>query len=131
MPVVSDFVVIQGDNPVVVGEPPKDEFNDTFNTGGRWPNGGAILMLMVRGLTATDKNVSVVINGKPVGWIYNHKGANKNHWFTQIINIGKGVLKNGNNSIRIEGVSWKGAKPGNIIDDFAMKNIICFFQQNA
>ncbi|MEA3325624.1 MAG: hypothetical protein U9Q37_10955 [Euryarchaeota archaeon] len=73
--------------------------------------GKAILMFMVKGLTVTDSDVDVKINNTSVGKIFNYKGANSNHWFTQIVNIGSNILKNGNNELQLEAVSFAGATP--------------------
>lgn len=131
MPVLCDFVVIQGDDNVVLGDGGVVLWEKNFSTGGRHSGGEAILMLMVRGLTETTSNVPVKINNKTVGNIYNYNGANSNHWFTQIINIGTTVLKDGNNEIQIGAVSWPGAESGNLYDDFAIRDVICFFKQSS
>lgn len=131
MPVLCDFVVIQGDDNVVLGDGGVVLWEKNFNTGGRHSGGAAILMLMVSGLTETTSNVPVKINNKTVGNIYNYNGAKSGHWFTQIINIGTTVLKDGNNEIQIGAVSWPGAESGNLYDDFAIRDVICFFQQSS
>lgn len=130
MPVVCDIQVIQGDASRRIGDG-ASLWEKTFNTGGRHSGGKAILMLMVKGLTATDTTVDVKINNKSVGKIFNYNGAPSSHWFTQIINIGSGILNNGDNELQIEAVSWPGAKPGNIFDDFYVRDVVCIFQQRA
>ena len=130
MPVLCDFMVIQGDSSRRIGDS-ATLWEKTFSTGGRHPGGMAILMFMVKGLTATDSNVDVKINNTSVGKIFHYKGADPNHWFTQIINIGSGILSNGNNEIQIEAVSYPGATPGNIFDDFFIRDVVCVFQQET
>jgi hypothetical protein len=131
MTVLCDFVVIQGDVTKVMGDSGAVLWEKTFNTGGRRSGGNAILMMMVRGLTQTTSNVPVKINNKDVGYIFNYNGANANHWFTQIINIGQDILKDGNNEFQIGAVSWPGAKAGDLYDDFAIRDVVCFFQQSS
>lgn len=131
MPVVCDLQVIQGDATRRLGDGGATVWEKNFNTGGRYAAGDAILMLMVKGLTATQSDVDVKINNKHVGRIEHYNGADSRHWFTQIINIGAGILKSGNNEIQIEAVSWPGARAGDIYDDFWIKDVVCIFQQAA
>lgn len=130
MPVVSDLQVIQGDAARRIGDG-ATLWEKNFNTGGRYSGGKAILMLMVKGLTATDSDVDVKINNTSVGVIEHYNGADSRHWFTQIINIGSGILNNGTNELQIEAVSWGGATPSNLFDDFYVKDVVCIFQQEA
>lgn len=130
MPVLSDFAVIQGDASRRIGDG-KILWEKYFDTVARHSGGNAILMFMVKGLTVTDTTVDVKINNKSVGKIFNYNGADRNHWFTQIINIGGGILKNGQNELQIEAVSYPGASPGDIFDDFFVRDVVCFFQQKS
>lgn len=130
MPVLCDFIVIQGDVNRRLGDG-ATLWEKNFNTGGRHPGGAAILMLMVKGLTSADMNVDVKINGKGVGKIFRYKGAHAQDWFTQIINIGPGTLKDGDNEIQLEAVSWPGASATNLFDDFYLRDVVCFFQQHT
>ena len=131
MPVVCDIQVIQGDACKKLGDGGATVWEKNFNTGGRHSGGNAILMFMVKGLTATNSDVTIKINGTNVGKIEHYNGADSRHWFTQIVNIGGGVLKNGNNELQIEAVSFSGASPGNLYDDFWLKDVVCIFQQRA
>jgi hypothetical protein len=132
MPVLCDFQVIRGDNAVKIGDG-SPEWETTFNTGGRRSSGHAFLMFNVKGLTHTNDSVPVRVNNTEVGRIYPYggEGETANRWYTQLINIGGGVLRDGNNEIEIPAVSWPGAGPGNLYDDFFLKDVICFFQQSA
>jgi len=56
--VLCDFIVIQGDTAKRIGDGGITLWEKQFNTGGRRSSGGAILMLMVKGLTEADSNVS-------------------------------------------------------------------------
>lgn len=131
MVVLCDFVVIQGDSNKVLGDTGDALWEKSFDTGGRQSGGAAILMLMVKGLTSTNSNVPVKINNINVGEIFHYNGANSKHWFTQIINIGSGVLKDGNNELQIGAVSFPGANSGDLYDDFYIRDVICFFQQSS
>lgn len=148
MPLLADFVVIQGDNRVKIGDPSQyNEWSKTFDTGGRRKDGFAFLIFNVKGLTHTEKKVVVEINGTPVGDIYPYfpggadvvktdiDDANKKrhmgYWYTQMINVGGNMLKDGNNTIRIHAVDFPGCTGANKYDDFELKDVICFFQQKA
>lgn len=85
-------------------------------------------MLMVRGLTATSDDADVRLNRESIGKIYANRGADPNHWTTQIINIGKGKLNSGRNTLEIEGVLID-AGPGDHYDDFWVRDIVCFFHR--
>ncbi|MEO0867342.1 MAG: hypothetical protein AAFY17_02615, partial [Cyanobacteria bacterium J06642_11] len=90
-------------------------------------------------LTATRQSAEVKINDRSVGRIYPYypsdfserNTAIAQHWHTQMINIGSGVLRDGQNTIEIEPVSWENATRNDIYDDFKLKDVICFFQQSA
>lgn len=131
MPVVCDIKVIQGDAARRIGDGGVTLWEKTFNTGGRHAGGEAVLMLMVKGLTSANTDVDVLINNTKVGVIEHYNGADSSHWFTQIINIGGGILNNGNNELQIQAVSFPGAGPGNLFDDFFVKDVVCTFQQAA
>ena len=131
MPVVCDLQVIQGDSTKRLGDGGATIWEKIFSTGGRHSGGKAILMFMVKGLTATNSDVTIKINGTNVGVIEHYKGANSRHWFTQIVNIGSGILYNGNNELQIEAVTWSGATAGDLYDDFWIKDVVCIFQQKA
>ena len=130
MTVVCDIQVIQGDNTRKIGDGAVI-WEKSFNTGGRYSGGKAILMFMVAGLTATNSDVNIKINNTVVGKIEHYNGADNRHWFTQIVNIGGGILHNGNNELQIEAVSWPGATAENLYDDFLLKDVVCIFQQSA
>ena len=127
--VTGNFVVIQGDMNRRIGDGGASLWKKTFNTGGRYKGGAAILMLMVKGLTATDSDAEVKINGKSVGKIYSYEGANPKHWFTQIINIGAGILKDGDNELEVEAVDLPNPSAGDLYNDFYIRDVVCFFQR--
>ena len=140
MSIVSDFTVIVGDNSKIIGDADL-HWEHSFPTNGA--QGSALLMLMVSGLTWADPEqqqvVDVKINGQLVGHIYPYRwpteelrlGAAK-HWHTQVINIGAGVLKkSGNNTLELEAVPYPEATGTNAFDDFAVRDVVCFFKQQA
>jgi hypothetical protein len=129
MPVVADFTVIQGDAVRRIGDG-ATLWEKQFPTGGRYVPGGAILMLMVKGLTVATKPVDVKINNRSVGRIYPYRGADPNHWFTQIINIGSGILNHPYNELQIQAVDYVGGGDDNF-DDFYLRDVVCFFNQEA
>ena len=130
MALLSDFITIQGDASVTIGDA-NSQATFPFNTGGRHASGQAFLMLMVRGMTEATENANVAINGVSVGQIRRRNGADPDHWFTEIINVGGGQLENGNNILGIGRVPRLTPTPDNQFDDFLVRNIICFFQQDV
>ena len=127
MPVVSDFVLIQ-ESGVNIGDSGTSLFEKNFGTGGRYSNAPAMIMLMVKGLTAAG-DTTVRVNNKTIGVIEYQPGASPHHWFTQIIPFPGNYLRNGNNELEVR------AKPspnGNdSFDDFKIANVVCFFHQEA
>lgn len=131
MPVLCDMKVIQGDAQKLIGDGGTANWEPKFNTGGRRASGDAILMLMVKGLTNARSDVPVKINGTQVGVIELATGNNANQWFTQIISIGGANLKDGDNELEISAAPASQPGPGNLYDDFILKNVVCFFQQSS
>lgn len=134
MTVICDFTVIHGDDSVLIGDG-HEEWDETFNTGGRnsYSDGGAFLLLNVRGLTHTDRDVDVQINGRSVGKIRHYGGQKETagYWFTQMIHFPSSILHDGDNRIEIRAVTWPGTTPANRFDDFELKDVICFFKQTV
>lgn len=137
MPVLCDFVVIQGDANRRIGDG-AILWEKTFNTGGRRSGGQAILMLMVKGLTYATEPVDVKINNKSVGKIFPYRlptnaerNATADHWHTQIINIGGGILNSRNNELQMVAVGFPESTPSNVFDDFFVRDVVCFFQQSS
>jgi len=150
MPVVCDFIQIIGDGPVTIGDA-NTLFEASFNTGGRYGVTGvasaAFLIFNVRGLTHANEDVVVSVNGVEIGTIGHYfpggPGVNTNdiddpnklrhrlHWYTQLIALTGSQLNDGNNQLRIEAVRFPGNTGGNTFDDFQLKDMMCFFHQNA
>ena len=141
MAVVSDYQSIRGDNPINIGDG-NQVWEEHFDTGGR--RGGnltAFLIFNVRGLTHATQSVPVKINDREVGRIHpyslpggNPNANNRRHWFTQMIAFSGNILdrRSGRrNKLEIEAVPFPGATGSDAFDDFQLKNIICFFHQEA
>ena len=134
---VIDMIVIQGDVNRRIGDGAL-LWEKTFETGGA-VGSQAILTLMVKGLTYAEQPVNVKINNQVVGQIFPQRwptaqlrDAAAEHWTTQTINIGGGVLKNsGSNELQIEAVGFPEATGTNAFDNFYLRDVVCFFQQDA
>jgi hypothetical protein len=132
MPVVCDFQWVNGvGTGIHIGDDGHNPvWEADFHTGGRHKNGHAMLIFMVRGLTGGNP-ATVRVNNQWVGEIEPYKGADPLHWYTQMINISGGPLKDGTNELQIDGAPPANPGPGNLFDDFQVKNVLCFFQQEA
>lgn len=123
-----DFAVIQGEEAIVIGDR-NPVWERVFRIQGHHRPGQAFLIFNVRHLTYAD--VMVRINDREVGVIHHYENWQmfQDHWFTQMINLGSGVLKNGENKIRIAAMRLPpDPTSDNEYDDFALKDVICFFQ---
>ncbi len=131
MPVVSDFTIIHGVNTgITMGDRGFHPiFETTFNTGGRHGVGHAFITFMIRGLTVATHAPLIRINNVDVGRILPYTGANSQHWFTQTINITGAMLNNGNNEFEVHAAPSERAL--GTYDDYVLKNIMCFFQQDV
>lgn len=140
MLVVCDNETIRGDTPIVIGDSNpiwETHFNSHACVGGKT----AFLIFNVRRLAHAVESVPVKINDTEVGRIYpyalpngEHNTVNENHWFTQMIAFSSDVLNDGlgpQNKLEIQAVSFPGATGSNALDDFELKDIICFFHQQV
>ena len=104
-------------------------FSKKFNTDGR-ENAQALLMVNVRGLT--DSNAVVMVNDKIVKSLTPCPQGNSGQTFSQHIVLQSSLLSptGGNNRLEIMRVQEAG---GSIeqFDDFAVRDIVCFFKQSA
>jgi homoserine acetyltransferase len=132
MPVVCDFQWVNGvGTGIHIGDGGhKPVWEANFHTGGRHKNGHAVLVFMVRGLTG-EHSATVKVNNQFAGRIEPYTGADPAHWFVQMINISGGPLISGVNELQIDGAPPTNPAPGNQFDDFQVKNVLCFFQQEA
>ncbi len=123
MPVVCDFVEIVGDVPQNITV---QVWEENFNTGGREPGSstrpdrGALLLFNVRGIT--NSNARVRINNVEVGQISPYPNSNNSYWYTQMIALTGSQLNNGDNEVEIQATTG---------DPFQIKNMVCFFHQDA
>ena len=128
--VLCDLQVIHGvESGITIGDA-LPVWEQTFSAGGRYKNGNAVLVFMVRGLTGTNGS-KVRLNNNLVGTIAPYPVANPSYWFMQMINITGGPLLDGNNELQVNAAPNADPSPGNIFDDFQLKNIICIFQQST
>lgn len=137
MPVVCDFELVQGDAARRIGDG-ATLWEKNFRTPGREANGHAFLIMMVKGLTFATEGVDVKINNTSVGQIFPHRWSTQdlrnddgNHWHSEIINVGGANLQNGDNELQIEAIGFPEGNSNNLFDDFLVRNVYCFFQQNA
>ncbi len=121
MPVLSDFTTIIGDSPKTVTLTASDI---EFNTGGREAGSsevgtkGAVIIFSVQGLNASN---TVKVNGTAIGNL--SPNPDQSNWFMQTISLPGNILKDGDNKLRLE---------ANATDNsFKVKNVICFFHQDA
>jgi hypothetical protein len=146
MPVLSDFVLVVGDDPVTIGDG-NPTWEATFHTGGRRRDHPALLVFNVRHLTHTKRDVPVRINEMEVGRIHNYypggpgvgetnvsdpaKHRQQDHYYTQMIAMNGERLNDGTNEIEIDAVDFPGNSGSNKYDDFNVKDLVCFFHQSA
>jgi hypothetical protein len=140
MPVVCDNETIRGDTPIVIGDN-NPIWEVHFNSGGRVSGKTAFLIFNVRRLAHAVESVPVKINDSEVGRIYPYalpngqpNTHNQDHWFTQMIAFSSDVLNDDDgpqNTLEIQAVSFPDATGSNALDDFELKNIVCFFHQRA
>lgn len=123
-----DFVVIQGEKAVTIGDT-APTWEMTFRIQEHPRPGQAFLILNLRHLTYAD--VPVLINGEEIGVIYHHENWQvfQDHWFTQMISIGSGILSTGENTIRVEARRLPpNPASDNEYDDLNLKDVICFYK---
>jgi hypothetical protein len=146
--IVADYVVILGNDPVCIGDDPKNaptikEWTAKFGTGGREEFGEAVLTFNVSQLTASKANVPVFINGVKVGEIRRYFGAETaqerawDYWYSQTITFPSTVLNPttpDKNEIRIpcSDIDEKLAESDDDkLDDFFLKDVVCWFHQRS
>lgn len=137
MAVVCDFTLIRGDNSVRIGDG-NINWSTNFGTGGRHAS-DALLMFNIKGLTHATQLAEVNINGIEVGRIYPYSLVNgspnpniSEHWFTQMIAVsGSTLQKSGTNQLSISAVGYPNNPNDDNFDDFYLKNVVCFFHQEA
>jgi hypothetical protein len=123
-----DFVIIQGEEAVTIGDT-DPIWETTFRIQGHPRPGQAFLILNLRHLTYAD--VPVLINEQEIGVIYHHENWQvfQDHWFTQMISIGGGILRSGENTIQVEAARLPpDPTSDNEYDDLNLKDVICFYK---
>ncbi|WP_174134342.1 hypothetical protein [Parasulfitobacter algicola] len=145
MPEVCDFVHVTR-NPITIGDRNR-VYEHHFGTGGRNSRSSGFIILNVSGLTHSDGSVVVSINGVEIGRIQNYrpggagisqsdgnqaeKWRQAHHWYTQMIAFDGTRLRDGSNTLQIEAVDFPEDSASNRFDDFQVKDVVCFFHQNA
>jgi hypothetical protein len=146
MPVLCDFTLIVGDSPITIGDTDR-VWEHTFNTGGRRASSPGFLIFNVSHLTHSNHDVVVSINGTQIGVIHNYrpggtgidmtninqpeKWRQANHWYTQMIAFSGDQINDGNNRIQIQAVQFPERTSSNQFDEFQIKDMFCFFHQEA
>jgi hypothetical protein len=112
-----------------------------FGTGGRRDSGLAVLLFCVKGLTRTDRNPEIRINGQKVGEISHYMPAsspenpeNSNHWYNQTITFDASILDDGDgldNTLAITSVPTLWQEQEGRRENFRIRNIVCFFHQRS
>jgi hypothetical protein len=128
--VLCDIQIVHGVGTGVTIGDSQPVWEQDFSAGGRLKNGNAVLVFMVRGLTGSN-GAEVRLNNNFVGRIDPYPGADSRHWFMQMINITGGPLLDGNNELQVNGAPHSNPSPGDIYEDFQLKNVVCYFQQST
>jgi hypothetical protein len=130
MTVLCDFQWVHGVGTGVDIGDGQPVWEQSFSTGGRLKNGHAVLIFMVRGLTGTN-GAEVRLNNQLVGRVAPYPGADSRYWFMQMINVTGGPLLDGENELQVNAAPQANPVPGDLYDDFQLKNIFCIFQQSS
>lgn len=125
--IVSNFKLVIGDRPITIGDS-NPVWLGTFSTPPQTQSQPAILMFNVKGLTSTKTPVDIKINHVSVGQIMPYGHEKVSVWHTQMVAF-NGETLTGINEIEIAAVKFPGATPTNTLDDFQIKDMICFFHQ--
>ena len=146
--IVADYVVILGNEPVCIGDDPKnaptiEEWAAKFGAGGCEAVGDAVLSFNVSQLTASKGNVPILINGQQVGEIRRYFGAEIpkerawDYWYSQTITFPSTLLNSttpDGNEIRIRCSvidEEKAESKDDKLDDFFIKDVVCWFHQRS
>jgi hypothetical protein len=130
MTVLCDITFVHGVGTGVTIGDNQPVWEQTFSTAGRHENGIAVIVLMVRGLTGSN-GAEVRLNDQHVRRIDPYPGADASHWYMQMLNFTGGPLLDGDNEFQVNAVPNANPTPGNLYDDFQLKNILCLFQQSS
>jgi hypothetical protein len=130
--VLADLAMIHGVGTGITIGDNRPVWEQRFKANGRERTGNAVLVFMVRGLTGTN-GAEVRLNNKVIGMIDPYPGADSRHWFMQMINITAlpEILLDGDNELQVNAAPHTNPSPGDIYEDFTLKNFICIFQQST
>jgi hypothetical protein len=82
------------------------------------------VMLQAKGVNTTNCN-RFEINGTQIGVLI---GRNSSEFVIEMNDISAGVLKPGNNTLRIASRNLNDCSPGGSLDSFAITNVVIFYQ---
>lgn len=127
--IVSNFKLVVGDRPITIGDS-NPVWRGTFSTPPQVQPQPAVLMFNVKDLTSTKTPVDIKINRVSVGQIIPYSHEKESVWHTQMVAFDGGTLT-GTNEIEIAAVGFPGATRTNKLDNFQIKDMICFFHQRV
>jgi hypothetical protein len=139
MSTLCDYVVIQGDTRVALGDDPGlTVFEKTFRLTDPHQGDLAVLSLMVQGLTAAPAPVDVKINNTTVGTItpYHYAAISDqeevaSHVYNQTMAVGSSILLDGDNEFQIEAVLLPGGGGSNAFDNYNVRTIALWYQRQV
>jgi hypothetical protein len=133
---VCDFVTVIGDDPEKIGDAtistnsPKSGIDAgrpfTFKAERALEDQRAFLIFNIRGMMG--QSIKVWLNKELIGYLTRNMGGDL--WETQMIAISGGHLKDGDNSLWIEGNRLPAAYQSNYLE-FEIKDMFCFFKQRV
>jgi hypothetical protein len=133
---VADFVLIQGDAEVFIGDAVQTYWEKGFITDGRLDDRAALLTFMVKQLTLATDPMIVKINGVEVGSIYPYpypSGAGSpnldSHWYTALVHVAGEKLNDApnTNTLRLEAAPLAGGT----VDDIYVRDVFCFYHKDV
>jgi hypothetical protein len=136
---VAAYVVIQGAAPQRIGDG-SIVWEKAF-AAQRPVAAPAVLMVRVQSLTHAISSVAVLLNGQvvayltpfPGGWApLGDAGVNADQaWYTEELTIDGSILRDGENRIQLQAVTFPGNDLTNVFDDFWVADLVCLYQSQA
>jgi hypothetical protein len=136
MATASDFAIIIGDDAVEISARTasggQGDENRRFNFRLENPvaSDGGILMFMVRALSNPDylePRILMNDHSGAIGRVQRSVGADGNTWFTQIIRIDSGVLRNGDNRVHFFLATPNTVSGGP--DSYFLRGAVCHYRK--
>ena len=136
MATASDFAFIIGDDAAEIsdrttsGGQGDENRTFTFRLDNPVSDVDGILTFMVRALSNADYlEPRILINGRNVGHVQRSVGATSDTWFTQIVRIDRGVLRDGENRLQLFR-----ATPSSVTgrsDSYAVRAAVCHYRKTV